>query len=632
MDRKKARKDVPPGRLNLGIVDTTLRDGQQSLWGAKMRTEEMIPILESLDSVGFSAIEAFGGATFEAALRYLNEDPWKRLGLIKQHITRTPLQMLVRGQNLVGYRNYPDDVVEAFIVRSIADGIDIVRVFDALNDVRNLSKTIDVAKREGARAQAAICYTVSPIHTIEYYADLAKSLESMGADSICIKDAGLLTPRVAYKLVKRLKEEVDLPIAMHCHASSGLAIGCYLQGIEAGVDSIDTTITPLSFCNSLPAVESIVMALDDKLNLDGGLLRRIGDYLNGLSERAPRSDNESPHINMPTITHKVPHVVVDLLEMQLRARNALDRLGDAIEEVVRIREDFGFPPLFTPISQIVGMQAIFNVVIGERYKVVPQEVRNYVRGMYGRPPSPVSDEVKFRILGDAQEIDCRPADLLPPLLDKVREELGPDMSLIDKEEDILSYVLFPQNAIRYFRWRRDPDSFPSPVETLDRGEETDEYTDVVREAIDLIMENNVLELYLEERDIKLSIKRAGSPGLSYRIPELPHAAMEGVSHTPSAAPPEPRGRAGGDAPVTKLEAKSIDSPMVGTFYRAPSPEAPPFVEVGDIVGKGQTVCIVEAMKLMNEIQAEEHCRIVDILVENAQLVQPGQKLFIVEPV
>ncbi len=439
------------------ITETILRDAHQSLIATRMKTEEMLPILEELDNVGYHSLEMWGGATFDASMRFLDEDPWQRLRMIKSRVKNTKLQMLLRGQNILGYKHYADDVVRDFVKKAVADGIDIVRVFDALNDVRNLKIALETTKNEGAHAQAAICYTTSPVHTTETFVNLAREMESMGADSICIKDmSGLLTPYYAYELISEMKKNIKVPIQLHSHSTSGLASMTYLKGIEAGVDIIDTAISPFALGTSQPPTESLVATLRESMydtGLDMKKLNSIAEYFQPIRERSIESGLLNPKVlgvNINTLLYQVPGGMLSNLVSQLQAQNALDKFDEVLKEVPRVREDFGYPPLVTPTSQIVGTQAVLNVITGERYKMIPNEVKAYVKGMYGKATIPMKEELIHKIIGKEKVVTCRPADLINPQLDTIRDQMKVYM---EQEEDVLSYALFPQVAQNFFTHR-----------------------------------------------------------------------------------------------------------------------------------------------------------------------------------
>ncbi len=442
----------------LKITDTILRDAHQSLIATRMTTDEMLPIVDKLDQVGYHSLEMWGGATFDSCLRFLNEDPWDRLRKIRAKAKNTKLQMLLRGQNILGYRHYPDDVVEYFVQKSIYNGIDILRIFDALNDPRNLEVAMKATKKEGGHAQGTICYTISPVHDTKQYLKDARGLVEAGADSICIKDmAGLLLPYTAYDLVKAIKEEVDVPIQLHTHATSGTAMMVYLKAVEAGVDVIDTAISPLSMGTAQPATEPMIMALkgtEYDTGLDINLVNEIADYFRPIREKYIANGLYNPKVmgvNIKTLLYQVPGGMLSNLVNQLKQAGKEDQFQAVLEEVPKVREDFGFPPLVTPTSQIVGTQAVMNVIAGERYKMVPNESKDLVRGMYGRTPVPISQEIITKILGDEKPITCRPADLLEPGLETFRSEMK---EYLEQEEDVLSYAVFPKVALDFFEQRR----------------------------------------------------------------------------------------------------------------------------------------------------------------------------------
>jgi len=424
----------------------------------RMRTESMLPIAEKIDEVGFFSLEVWGGATFDVCIRYLNEDPWDRVRALKKHIRKTPLQMLLRGQNIVGYKNYPDDVLIKFIEKAVEVGIDIFRIFDAVNDTRNLETAIKTVKRVGAHAQGSVCYTISPVHTIEHYVEIANRLAELGCDSICIKDmAGMLAPKEAYELVSALKKDVCLPVHLHCHSTSGMALMTYLRACDAGVDIIDTAFSPLAWGTSQPPVETVVAAFRNTPydpGFDMELLIEISEYFRGLREKyydpLHLVDPRAERVDTSILVHQIPGGMFSNLISQLKEQNALDRLQEVLEEVPRVRKDLGYPPLVTPTSQLVGTQAVFNVLSGERYSIVPKEVKDYVRGFYGRPPAPIDDEIRKKIIGDEEVITCRPADLLEPQLKAIPEEAK---RLFEKEEDAITYALFPKAAMEFFRKR-----------------------------------------------------------------------------------------------------------------------------------------------------------------------------------
>ncbi len=443
----------------IGITETVLRDAHQSLIATRMTTEEMLPILPLLDKIGFHSLECWGGATFDACLRFLDEDPWERLRIIRDKCKNTKLQMLFRGQNMLGYRHYADDVVEYFVQKSVANGIDIIRIFDALNDIRNLQTAINAAKKEKAHAQVAISYTTGPVFDLEYYKNYAKQIEEAGADSICIKDmAGLLTPYFTFDLVKAIKQTVKIPVQLHSHYTSGLASMVMLKGIEAGADVIDTAMSPLALGTSHPATESMVAALkgtEYDTGLDLVALDEIAKYVTTLREKYLKSGLLNPKLlssDAKALIYQVPGGMLSNLVSQLKSAGKEDKLLEVLAEVPKVRADCGFPPLVTPTSQIVGTQAVFNVILGERYKTVTKEFKGIIRGEYGKTPVEIDPEFRKKIIGDEQPITCRPADLLKPELEKLREEAKP---FTEQEEDVLSYAQFGAVAEKFFERRRN---------------------------------------------------------------------------------------------------------------------------------------------------------------------------------
>lgn len=465
--------------IKVKITETVLRDAHQSLIATRMRLEEMLPIVERLDDIGYYSLEAWGGATFDACLRFLNEDPWERLRAIKRLAKKTPLQMLLRGQNLLGYKHYADDVVEYFVQKAVANGMDIIRIFDALNDPRNVETAIKACKKEGGHAQATVCYTTSPVHTLELFVKDAKLLESMGADSICVKDmAGLLLPYAAFDLVQALRKNIQIPIALHTHYTSGVGSMTYLKAIEAGVDIVDCAISPLSMGTSQPPTESLVATLKGTqydTGLDLNKLSDIAEYFKPLREKYIENgllDTKMLGVDVNALKYQVPGGMLSNLISQLKQANASEKYDEVLNEIPRVRKDFGYPPLVTPTSQIVGSQAVMNVLMGERYKMVPKESKALVKGEYGKTPTSIPADIIKKILGDEEQITCRPADLIASELESTRDKIK---EYIDQDEDVLSYALLPQVAENFFKMRRTgfPAAVKEPVkEALSKKEDT----------------------------------------------------------------------------------------------------------------------------------------------------------------
>ncbi|MDP3034720.1 MAG: pyruvate/oxaloacetate carboxyltransferase, partial [Methanobacteriaceae archaeon] len=448
------------------IIETAFRDAHQSLLATRMRTEDMLPIAEEMDKIGYFSLEAWGGATFDTCIRYLNEDPWERLRSLKELVTKTPLQMLLRGQNLVGYKHYPDDIVKKFVEKSYENGIDVFRIFDALNDVRNMEYAMKVAKEQGAYVQGVISYTTSPYHTLEKYVEFAKELESLECDSVAIKDmAGLISPHDTYELVKTLKEETDLKVNLHCHCTSGMTPMSYYAACQAGVDLLDTAISPLAWGTSQPPTESMVAALKDTpydTGLDLKALNHIKKYFEGIRKKySSILDPIAEQIDTDVLIYQIPGGMLSNLVSQLKAQDSLDRYEDVLIEMPKVRKDMGYPPLVTPTSQIVGIQAVMNVLDDERYKRVSNEVKEYFKGYYGRPPAPVDPEIAKQIIGDEKPIDCRPADILEPQYARYEKE-GKEMGIIHKEEDILTFALYPAVAPKFLKGEAEAETLLPP--------------------------------------------------------------------------------------------------------------------------------------------------------------------------
>jgi oxaloacetate decarboxylase (Na+ extruding) subunit alpha len=620
------------------ISDTTLRDAHQSLWATRMRMGDMLPILERLDDVGYWSIECWGGATFDAMLRFMDENPWERLRTIRKHVTNTPLQMLLRGQNLVGYRHYSDDVVRRFVHAAARNGVSVFRVFDALNDIRNLEVPLAAAKETGKLVEGAISYTVSPVHTIEKFVEFAHQLADLGCDTICIKDmAALLTPYRTSRLVEHLKREIDLPIHLHCHYIGGMAPMNYIKGIEAGADIIDTATTPLAFGNSQPAVEMLVAALKDSAydtGLDLDLLFEIAEYWDKVRESRGIKRGVTSLMHMQGLSHQVPGGMLSNLETQLEGQNALDRMADVLAEIPKVRAEVGYPPLVTPLSQIVATQAVLNVLTGKRWSAVPGEMRKYVKGLYGKPPGPMDSEIVARVLGGEEPLpdDVRPGSLAEGSYEQAAAEAG---DLAKSEEDVLMWALFPNEARVYLEAHREGAEaavFRLAEEYRNVLEEETLDVNQIRELIRVVEGSEVDEVTVEEGGVRVTVRKgcvavAGAAGAT-----VAPVSGQGAPASPGSPATAATGGAPSPAPVYPDTWKPVTSPMVGTFYRAPAPGSPAFVEPEDTVEAGQTLCILEAMKLMNEISIEETGTIREILVEDGAPVEYGTVLMVYEPV
>lgn len=615
----------------LQIMDTTIRDGQQSLWATRMSIGDMQPILSKMDRVGYWAIEAWGGATFDTCLRFLDENPWERLRTINAATPNTPLAMLSRGQNLVGYKHYSKDVVDHFIDCAHRNGIDVFRVFDALNDIRNIKDNAEAIKACGAHFEGSISYTVSPVHTLDAYLEYSQQLKELGADSIAIKDmAGLLTPYRAERLVKALNAEIGLPVHLHCHYVGGLAPMNIIKAAESGVAIVDTASSPLAFGNSHPAVETVVAAMQESsydTGFDLDLLFEIAEYWENVRKRGHYKQGVSSLTHMKVFSHQVPGGMMSNLVSQLKIQNAEDRLGEVMAEIPRVRAEVGYPPLVTPMSQIVGTQAVMNVITGKRWGLVSKEMKDYICGYYGKAPGKIDPKIAAKVVGDSQVLppDVAPGSLVTTTFDEIAEEIG---DLAKDEEDVLMYALFPNEARTYLSKHRSTEVVPfNMVEESSEITEED-YVDInqIRDLIRTVKEEGVGEVIVEEGGNRVSVRMPSA--IAAAAPVAVAAAP--VAAAPAAAPvAAPAAAPANNRPATWVP---VTAPMVGTFYTSPAPGEPPFVAVGDEVAANQTLCIVEAMKLMNEITADEICTVREICLEDASPVEFGTVMFYVEPI
>ncbi len=615
----------------LHIMDTTLRDAHQSLWATRMQIGDMLPILPKMDKVGYWAIEAWGGATFDTCLRFLDENPWERLRAIKKHCPNTPLSMLTRGQNLVGYHHYSKEIVTRFLHAAHRNGVDVFRVFDALNDIRNILDSAEAIKECGGHLEAAISYTVSPVHTLDSYIDYAMQWKELGADSICIKDmAGMLTPYRTERMVAALRDEVGLPVHVHCHYVGGMAPTNYIKAAEAGAAIVDTASAPLAFGNSQPAVEMVVAALKESgtdTGLDLELLFEIAEYWEGVRKRCHYKRGVSSLLHMQVYSHQVPGGMMSNLISQLEIQNATDRLQDVMDEIPKVRAEVGYPPLVTPMSQIVGTQAVFNVITGKRWSVVPSEMKDYLSGYYGKAPGPLSLDIVSKVLGSTPPLDpdVSPASLVTTPYSQYEEEIG---DLAQSEEDVLMYALFPETARTFLSKHTSSQEVDFMLEGESRGTIEEDYVDInqIKDLIKAVEDSNVGEVSVEEAGMKVTIRAQGEAAPQQVVvgqPVVAPAAVEGAEVASAAAQDDV------ERPANWLPVKSD---IVGTFYEAPSPGADPFVKVGDEVTAGQTLCIIEAMKLFSEIPAEQMGIVREVCVENAQPVEHGTVMFYIEPI
>ncbi|SFM35420.1 sodium-extruding oxaloacetate decarboxylase subunit alpha [Marinobacter zhejiangensis] len=589
------------------VTDVILRDAHQSLIATRMRTEDMLPICDKLDQVGYWSLEVWGGATFDACVRFLKEDPWERLRQLRKALPNTRLQMLLRGQNLLGYRHYADDVVEAFVQKAADNGIDVFRVFDALNDLRNLETAMKAVKKAGKHAQGTICYTTSPVHTPALFVKQAKELKAMGADSIAIKDmAGLLTPYATYELVKAIKAEVDLPLVVHSHSTSGLASLCQMKAIEAGADRVDTAISSFASGTSHPATESLVAALsgtpyDTELDLE--LLSEIADYFREVRKKYHQFESEFTREDVSVQINQVPGGMMSNLANQLKEQNALDRIREVFAEIPRVREDLGYPPLVTPTSQIVGTQAVYNVLAGQRYKTITNEVKRYLQGGYGQPPAAVNAELQKKAIGNESVHEGRPADQLSPELNKLREDIG---SIAKSEEDVLTYAMFPDLGREFLQQRADgtlkPEELLPPEQggkgRMGAGVATEFRIDVHGETYEVAV-TGVGDSGAGKRKLYLSLD--GMPE-EVVFESLNEYVAEGSSGRKRATEPG-----------------HVTTAMPGNVVDV-------LVKEGDTVTAGQAVLVTEAMKMETEVHANVAGTVQAVHVAKGDRVTPGEVL------
>ena len=626
-------------RIPLRITDTTLRDAHQSLWATRLRTADIMEIIDVVDNVGFYSLECWGGATFDVCMRYLRENPWERLRQIKSKAKKTPLQMLLRGQNVLGYKHYPDDVLERFIALSVQNGVNIFRIFDALNDNRNIEASIQLVRKYGGHAQGTICYTTSPVHTAELFVKIALEQEQMGAESICIKDmAGILTPLASERLVSALVKAVGVPIQLHTHATSGMGGSAYVEGVRAGAGAIDCAVSSMAGFSSQPPVETLLAIFDEtnySASLDRDALRKVGSYFQNLKKMREPSIGVGNYIDAEVLLHHIPGGMISNLRSQLQQQGALDRLDEVMAELPKVRADMGYPPLVTPTSQIVGVQSVLNVLSGKRYEMISQETRDYMRGLYGRPPAPVDAALRRKIIGKEKVVTCRPADLLPPGLPNVTEGLNP--KFIRGEEDILSFCLFPEIALEYFAWRELPPGQRTPIPA---DEEEAKKAKAAQPALAVESAKPLMAPsdYVALEGLMKTVTHLGITEFTVKRPgaDVTLRAAGGGTMTASAATAETKGAAPEAAETPPSPSSSshpmdtINAPLTGTFYRTSGLNKPNLAEEGAAIKSGDPICIIEAMKLFNQVKSERKCTLIRFLVKHGTLVQKGTPLALVE--
>ena len=588
----------------LGITELVLRDAHQSLFATRLRIDDMLPIADKLDQVGFWSIESWGGATFDACIRFLGEDPWERIRKFKEAMPNTPQQMLFRGQNILGYRHYADDVVDKFVERAAVNGVDIFRVFDAMNDPRNLERAIKAVRKQEKHAQGAMSYTLSPVHNIDGWLDMARQIESMGADSLCIKDmAGLLKPYVAYELITKLKQTVKIPIHMQCHATTGLSTATYLKSVEAGIDNVDTAISSMSMTYGHSPTESLVAMLDAtgrSTGLDIELLEEIASYFRKVRKKYAKFEGSLRGIDSRILVAQVPGGMLTNLENQLREQNASDKFDAVLEEIPKVREDLGFIALVTPTSQIVGSQSVLNILSGERYQTITKETAGVLKGEYGSTPAPVNAALQARVLDGAEVITCRPADLLEPEFEKQKRELmriakEEGIRIANEEDDTLTYTLFPQAGLKFLKNRDNPDAF-EPVPGLE-----------AEVAAPVAAATTDPDIYTVEVAGQAYVVRVTSGG------DVTQLAASGTPATPApTAMPAP-------ATASSSAGTAIPAPLAGNVIKL-------LVNVGDTVAAGDVILILEAMKMETEIRSQASGRVVAVNVGVGDAVKVGDSL------
>ena len=579
----------------VGITELVLRDGHQSLFATRMRIDDMLPIAEKLDKVGYWSTESWGGATFDACIRFLGEDPWDRIREISKAMPNTPQQMLLRAQNLLGYRHYSDDVVRNFVDRCAENGVGVLRIFDAMNDMRNLQTAVDQTVKVGKHAQGTISYTLSPVHTTELWIDMAKQIEDMGAHSLCIKDmAGLLQPYVAYDLVKKLKKAIDIPIQLHAHATTGLSTATLIKAIEAGIDRVDTSIASMSMTYGHSSTNAVVSILDHgprKTGIDMEQLEEIDAYFRTVRPKYAKFEGSLKGIDPRILLAQVPGGMLTNMESQLRENNALDRLDEVLKEIPRVREDLGYIPLVTPTSQIVGTQAVMNVLLGERYKSIAKESAGILKGEYGASPAPVNAELQARVLDGGEAITCRPADNIDPEMDTLEAEFDAIVAEKgiklenEKIDDLLIYILFPQVGMQFLENRNNPDFFEPVPQPPSEGPKEDGIYTVKHNGQDYVVE----------------VKSGG---------EISSIQVAGQAAAPQAAT---------QAAAPAVNAEDIPAPLAGNIWKV-------LVSPNQQVNEGDTLVILEAMKMETEVKAARAGTVVSVNVSEGDQVSAGQAI------
>lgn len=595
----------------LGITDVVLRDAHQSLFATRLRLDDMLPIADKLDQVGFWSLESWGGATFDACIRFLGEDPWERIRKLKQAMPNTPQQMLIRGQNILGYRHYADDIVDRFVERAAVNGVDVFRVFDAMNDMRNLETAIKAVKKQQKHAQGTMSYTVSPVHTIDSWLSMARQIEDMGAESLCIKDmAGLLAPYTAFELISELKKTISIPVHMQCHATTGLSTATYIKAVEAGIDNLDTAISSMSLTYGHTPTETMVAMLegtDRATGLNIELLEEIASYFREVRKKYARFEGALRGIDSRILVAQVPGGMLTNLENQLREQKATDRLDEVLAEIPRVREDLGFIPLVTPTSQIVGTQAVLNVLGGERYKNITKETEGVLKGEYGATPAAVNADLQKKVLAGKHPITCRPADLLSPEYERLHAELAElakdkGFQLLNDIDDTLTYALFPQPALKFFQNRNNPDAFEPAPQATPSGSESGPVNQASRSDSDS-------GVYTVEVDGKQYVVKVSAGG-----------DVKQLSEQSALTPGE---NSSADKQAAASEGHDINAPLSGSVYKIVATE-------GNEVADGDVLLVLEAMKMETEIRSNRAGVVRAVHVAEGESVSAGDALVTLE--
>ncbi|MFH1715162.1 MAG: pyruvate carboxylase subunit B [Elusimicrobiota bacterium] len=613
-------------KLPIAITDTTLRDAQQSMWSPHISANEIKLLIRDIDQIGFHSLDVWGGGTFESSLRNWGEDPWERLSLISQNIKHTPLQMVIRGKSIVGYHHYPIDLLEEFIKTSINNGISIVRIFDPLNDINNLKDAFRIIKENKAHAQGTICYSISPSHSLKKFINFGKELKAEGADSIAIKDAaGILTPENAIALIKGLKEEVGLPLQLHSHLTSGLINVTYFEAVKNDINIIDCTLSPLSLPAAQPSVETIVTLFENtpyKPNINLDKLYSASDKLHAICRIKEIGKQIVPLNDHAIFEHQLPRGAYSFLYNQLLERNATDKLEEVLKEVPKVRKELGNPPLYIPITLFIVAQSVYNILMKERYAIIPKEIKDFVNGAYGRVPGAINQKIIDKINESSSSVDSQITASPSFSLSAAKKMLDP--KYVKKETDYITFALFPELAQEFFFERENP----TPKNQLE-SKQTQDITaeEEILMLNKMMLDKNVTEFELDEQDHYIYIRKSSDQAEISR--HIPTHTTQVIDHSPITAQSI---SSASDKADTEEQGEFISSPIVGVFYSKPSPSSPAYVNINDKISKGQTVCIIEAMKVMNEIKAPYNCQIIRTAVTDKDSVKPNDPLFYIKKI